>query len=237
MKDMIWKCLVVDDEPPAVKVMETYVGMAEGLQLAGSCNNAFEAMKLLKTEAVDLLFLDIQMPKLLGTGFLKTLPHPPKIIFTTAYKEYATEAFDLDAVDYLLKPISLERFLKAVNKLTNQASPVVDKAPVQEQSGFLYFRVQRKMVKVFLDDILYIESVKDYIKVVRSADKPLLVKGAITTMEAMLPVGSFVRIHRSFIVSVKHITAFTAQDVEIGKVEIPVGRLYQGALKKLGKEG
>ena len=110
---MIWKCLVVDDEPPAIKIIETYIGMAEGLQLAGSCHNAFEAMKLLRTETIDLLFLDIQMPKLLGTSFLKTLPHPPKVIFTTAYKEYASDAFDLDAVDYLLKPISLERFLKS----------------------------------------------------------------------------------------------------------------------------
>jgi len=229
--------VVVDDEPPAVKVIQKYVGLAEGLQLAGCCYNAFEAMKFLKTESVDLLFLDIQMPKLLGTGFLKTLSHPPKVIFTTAYKEYATEAFDLDAVDYLLKPISLERFLKAVNKLTNHGAAPVEKISVQDQSGFLYFRVQRKMVKVFLDDILYIESVKDYIKIYRSGDKPLLVKGAITTMEAMLPVVSFVRIHRSFIVSLKHITAFTAQDVEIGEVEIPVGRLYGGALKKLSKEG
>lgn len=233
---MIWKCLIVDDEPPAIKVIEKYVGLAGGLQLAGSCSNAFEAMKVLKTEAVDLLFLDIQMPKLSGTGFLKTLPHPPKVIFTTAYKEYATEAFDLDAVDYLLKPISLERFLKAVNKLTNHDAKPLERPVTTEQGGFLYFRAQRKMIKVFLDDILYIESMKDYIKIYRKDDKPLLVKGAITTLEAMLPVSSFVRIHRSFIVSVKNITAFTAQDVEIGEMEIPVGRLYQGALKKLAKE-
>lgn len=232
---MVWKCLIVDDEPPAVKVMETYVGMAEGLQLAGSCGNAFEAMKFLKAEPVDLLFLDVQMPKLSGTGFLKTLPHPPKVIFTTAYKEYASEAFDLDAVDYLLKPVSLERFLKAVNKLTHRSEPVEHGPPVTE-AGFLYFRSQRKMVKVFLDDILYIESLKDYVKLYRAADKPLLVKGSITTLEAMLPAASFVRIHRSFIVSVKHVTAFTAQDVEIGAVEIPVGRLYGTALKKLAKK-
>jgi DNA-binding LytR/AlgR family response regulator len=232
---MIWKCLVVDDEPPAVKVIEKYIGLAEGLQLAGSCSNALEAMKFLKTEAVDLVFLDIQMPKLSGTGFLKTLQHPPKVIFTTAYKEFATEAFDLDAVDYLLKPISLERFLKAVNKLTNRDAPL-DKPAAQDTGGFLYFRAQRKMIKVFLEDIMYIESLKDYIKIYRKSDKPLLVKQSITTLEAMLPVSSFVRIHRSFIVSVNAITAFTAQDVEIGKVEIPVGRLYGGVLKRLAKD-
>lgn len=230
---MTCKCLIVDDEPPAVKVIEKYVGMAEGLQLAGSCYNAFEAMKILKTEAVDLIFLDVQMPKLLGTGFLKTLSNPPKVIFTTAYKEYATEAFDLDAVDYLLKPVSLERFLKAVNKLTNQVVVPSEKIVVPEQNGFLYFRAQRKMIKVFLDDILYIESVKDYIKIYRRQDKPLLVKQAITTLEAMLPLSSFVRIHRSYIVSIDKITAFTAQDVEIDKVEIPVGRSYVETLKKL----
>ncbi|HZH94767.1 MAG TPA: LytTR family DNA-binding domain-containing protein [Flavisolibacter sp.] len=234
---MIWKCLIVDDEPPAIKVLEKYVGLAEGLQLAGTCANAFTAMTFLKAAPVDLIFLDIQMPKLSGIGFLKTLQHPPKVIFTTAYKEFAIDAFDLDAVDYLLKPVSLERFLKAVNKLTSPGASPVEKAVSSDQSGFLYFRSQRKMVKVFLDDILYIESVKDYIKIFRKEDKPLLVKGSITTLEAMLPVSFFVRIHRSFIVAVKHITAFTAQDVEIGDVEIPVGRLYGGALKKLGKEG
>ena len=233
---MIWKCLVVDDEPPAIKIIETYIGLAEGLQLAGSCQNAFEAIRLLKTETIDLLFLDIQMPKLLGTSFLKTLSHPPKVIFTTAYKEYATDAFDLDAVDYLLKPISLERFLKAVNKLNNREALPLEKARNQEQNGFLYFRAQRKMIKVFLDDILYVESVKDYIRIYRQNDKPLLVKQGMTTLEAMLPLSSFVRIHRSFIVSINKITAFTAQDVEIGQIELPVGRLYGGALKKLDKK-
>ena len=234
---MIWKCLIVDDEPPAVKVIEKYVGLVESLQLTGSCYNAFEAMKALKTGPVDLLFLDIQMPKLLGSGFLKTLTNPPKVIFTTAYKEYAIEAFDLDAVDYLLKPISLERFLKAVNKLTpHDVLPVENPTADLEQNGFLYFRAQRKMIKVFLQDILYIESVKDYIKIHRQDDKPLLVKQGMTTLEAMLPLSSFVRIHRSFIVSLSKITAFTAQDVEIGNIEIPVGRLYGGALKKLNNE-
>ena len=233
---MIWKCLVVDDEPPAIKIIETYIGLAEGLQLAGSCHNAFEAIRLLKAETIDLLFLDIQMPKLLGTSFLKTLSHPPKVIFTTAYKEYATDAFDLDAVDYLLKPISLERFLKAVNKLNNRDALPLEKATNQGQNGFLYFRAQRKMIKVFLDDILYVESVKDYIRIYRRGDKPLLVKQGMTTLEAMLPLSSFVRIHRSFIVSINKITAFTAQDVEIGQIELPVGRLYGGALKKLDKK-
>lgn len=233
---MTWKCLIIDDEPPAIKVIEKYIGLAEGLQLSGSCNNAFEAMKFLKAEPIDLLFLDIQMPKLSGTGFLSTLQHPPKVIFTTAYKEYATDAFELDAVDYLLKPISLERFLKAINKLNNyDAPPPPEKVVSTEGSGFLYFRAQRKMIKIFLDDILYVESVKDYIKIHRRNGNTLLVKQAITTLEAMLPVSSFVRVHRSFIVSLNAITAFTNQNVEIGQVEIPVGRFYAAVLKKLGQ--
>ena len=232
---MIWKCLIVDDEPPAIKIIETYIGLAEGLKLEGSCHNAFEAIKLLKAVPIDLLFLDIHMPKLLGTSFLKTLSHPPKVIFTTAYKEYATDAFDLDAVDYLLKPISLERFLKAVNKLTNREVPPSENAISHEQNGFVYFRAQRKMIKVFLDDILYVESVKDYVKIYRQDNSTLMVKQGITTLEAILPVSSFVRIHRSFIVATNKITAFTAQDVEIGQKELPVGRLYGGALKKLNR--
>jgi DNA-binding LytR/AlgR family response regulator len=158
-----------------------------------------------------------------------------KVIFTTAYKQFATDAFDLDAVDYLLKPISLERFLKAVNKLNNHDAVPSEKSTNQEQTGFLYFRAQRKMIKVFLDDILYVESVKDYIKIYRQGDSPLLVKQGMTTLEAMLPVSAFLRIHRSFIVAINKITAFTAQDVEIGQIELPVGRLYGGALKKLDK--
>jgi DNA-binding LytR/AlgR family response regulator len=169
------------------------------------------------------------MPKLLGTSFLKTLQHPPRVIFTTAYKEYATEAFDLDAVDYLLKPISFERFLKAVNKVTSavQVSPMVP----PDDAGFLYFRSERKMIKVFYADILYIESLKDYIRVYREGDAPLQVKQSISTLEAMLPKSTFVRIHRSFIVSIPKITAYTNYDVEIGKIEIPIGRQYASALR------
>lgn len=223
----------MDDEPPAITVLEKFVGMTDSLKLSGSCSNAIEALKWLKKEPVDLLFLDIQMPQLSGTSFLKTLSHPPKVIFTTAYKEYAMEAFDLDAVDYLLKPISLERFLKAVNKLTQGEPRQQEQASVPEKSGFVYFRVQRKMVKVYLDDIVYIESIKDYIKVYRESGPALIVKQSITTLEAMLPVSIFVRIHRSYIVSLQKITAFTAQDVEVGSTEIPIGRSYSGVLKHL----
>jgi DNA-binding LytR/AlgR family response regulator len=229
---MIWKCLIVDDEPPALKIIKSYIDLVENLSVVASCSNVLQAMEILKKEKVDLLFLDIQMPKLTGIGFVKTLPHPPKIIFTTAYKEYAVDAFDLDAVDYLLKPISLERFLKAVNKITN-SSTVTEQIMAPSKQGFLYFRSERKMVKVFLDDMVYIESLKDYIKIHRLADKPLMVKQSISTIEAMLPPDLFLRIHRSFIISINKVTAFTPHDVEIGTIEIPIGRQYNSNLKKL----
>ena len=229
---MIWKCIIVDDEPPALKIIKSYIDLVENLSIVALCSNALQAMEILKKEKVDLLFLDIQMPKLTGIGFIKTLAHPPKIIFTTAYKEYAVDAFDLDAVDYLLKPISLERFLKAVNKVTNSnygAEQTI--APVRQ--GFLYFRSERKMVKVFLDDMVYIESLKDYINIHRLADKPLMVRQSISTIEAMLPPDLFLRIHRSFIISINKVTAFTPHDVEIGNIEIPIGRQYNANLKRL----
>jgi DNA-binding LytR/AlgR family response regulator len=229
---MIWKCLIVDDEPPAIKIIKNYVELVADLSVIGTCSNVLQAMEILKKEKVDLLFLDIQMPKLTGIAFLKTLSHPPKVIFTTAYKEYALDAFDLDAVDYLLKPVSLERFLKAVNKVTN-THPEDSKEQSTVRQGFLYFRAERKMIKIFLEDMIYIESLKDYIRIHRVNNKPLTVKYSLATIEAMLPRDLFLRVHRSFIVSINKVTAFTPHDIEIGNIEIPIGRQYSSNLKKL----
>src|SRR5678809_1309552 len=164
------KCLVIDDEPLAREMLKQYIMGVESLELAGVCSNAIEAISILKDHPVDLLFLDIQMPQLLGTNFIRTLKSPPKVIFTTAYRKYAVEGFELDAVDYILKPISFERFLKAVNKVlqmnfNQEHSPSATKDKYAEPvNSFLYFRADRNMVKVFFSDILYIESLKDYIK-------------------------------------------------------------------------
>jgi len=231
------KCLLVDDEPPALSILEKYIAMVGQLEIVGKCSNAFQAMEVLQKKKVDLLFLDIQMPKLSGTSFLKTLNHPPKVIFTTAYKEYAADAFDLDAVDYLVKPVSLERFLKAINKVTKASLPEVEKELSPANNGFLYFRAERKMVKVFLEEIVYAESLKDYIKIYRASGKPLVVKQSMATLEAMLPEHLFVRVHRSFIVSIHKVTAFTSQDVEIAGIEIPIGRLYAASIQKLAATG
>jgi len=232
---MIWKCLIVDDEPLAIEVLKSHIKSITNLHLEGTCLNAFEAIDFLQEHQVDLLFVDIHMPKLMGTTFIRTLQNRPKVIFTTAHKEYAIEAFDLDAVDYLLKPISMERFLKSVNKLIHPELPKqdVDKILPETRSGFIYFRSSRKMVKLFYDEILYIESEKDYIKVIRKADPPLLVKQSITATEEMLPASLFVRVHRSFIVAKDKITAMTHHDIEIGKIEIPIGRLYRQEVLKI----
>ncbi|WP_222535702.1 LytR/AlgR family response regulator transcription factor [Pedobacter polysacchareus] len=230
------KCLLVDDELVSQKVLKQYISLVEQLELVGCCSNAFQAMEILKTEKVDLIFLDIQMPKLLGTSLIKTLQHPPKVIFVTAYPEYAVEAFELDAVDFLLKPISLERFLKAVNKAIDRGAVLDDRlrgAGVE----FICFRANRKTVKVFLEHIIYIESVKDYVKIYRDQESPLIVKHSLSALEAMLSPHSFLRIHRSFIVSIKRITAFTSYDVEIEGLELPIGRRFASQVKRLSLKG
>lgn len=232
------KCLIVDDEPLAIKVLETHIQNIVSLVITGSCYNAFEAMEILKNENIDIMFLDIQMPKLMGHEFLRTLRNPPKVIFTTAFKEYAIDAFELDAVDYLLKPITLERLLKAVNKISNiKIADVKEENNIIDNDGFVYFRADRKMIKAKYTDIIYVESMKDYIKIVRINNKPLLVKQSISSLEDILPLNLFLRIHRSYIVAINKITAFTNHDVEISGFELPIGRLYAHQVEKMIKAG
>jgi DNA-binding LytR/AlgR family response regulator len=230
-------CLVVDDEPPALMVIEKYIRAVALLQFAGQCNNAVDAFARLQGGGVDLLFLDIQMPFILGTDFIRTLVNPPKVIFTTAFREFAVEGFELDAVDYLLKPISFERFLKAVNKVMKLQLPVVDNflpdsAPKNEpETAFIILRADRRNLKVRFEDILFVESLKDYVKVV-TKDKVIVSKHSITTICDSLPPHLFVRIHRSFIVSIHKIISFTAELVQIGKYELPVSRSYRHEVER-----
>jgi len=230
-------CLIVDDEPLAIKVLEAHIANIPSLIISGTCSNAFAAIDILKQGKTDLMFLDIHMPKLLGHEFVRTLRTAPKVIFTTAYREYALDAFELDAVDYLLKPITLERLVKAVNKVSN--SIVIDQkdeTSIVNNEGFLYFRVDRKMIKVNYGEIVYVESLKDYVKIVRVAGKPLLVKQSISSLEEVLPANLFVRIHRSYIIALHKISAFTNHDVEIGGMEIPIGRLYAHQLTRMARD-
>lgn len=234
------RCLLVDDEPPALEILQSYAEAVDGLEIVGTCANAVQAFGVLQNQPVDVLFLDIKMPKLLGTDFVRSLRHPPKIIFTTAYREYALDGYDLDVVDYLLKPIAFERFLRAVSKLTRADAPATPPVPERETfapnaEAFLYFRADRKMVKVLTRDILFVESLKDYVKIVTTTGKPLVVKQTISALEAMLPAPQFVRTHRSFVVALDKISAYTPTHVEVAGQEVPVGRLFQKEVERAMK--
>ena len=233
------RCLIIDDEPPAREIIRRYVQEVPTLQLAGECANAIQALTVLQQQPVDLLFLDIRMPQLNGTDFIKTLKNPPKVIFTTAYSEYALEGYELDVVDYLMKPIRFDRFLKAVNKafptnaFTAETKPANAGVPEEKKNeSFVYFRADRKMVKVMLDDILYIESMKDYIKVF-TGNGVIITKQSISSVEAMLPDKLFMRTHRSFIVAINRIKSFTNELIEIDKTDIPIGKLYRNGVMKM----
>jgi DNA-binding LytR/AlgR family response regulator len=226
------RCLLVDDEPLAREVLKQHLSKVDALELAGTCANAMEAIDFLQKHHIDLLFLDIQMPQLLGTTFIRTLKNPPKVIFTTAFRKYAVEGFELDAVDYLLKPISFERFLKAVNKILQsdmapdgRPLPPLEK-PASAPVPFLYFRVNKKMVKVLINDILYIESLKDYIRIVTD-NRTVITKYVLSALEEILPHEEFLRIHKSYIVAIRKIDSYKTDTIEIGDHELPVGRLFK----------
>ena len=226
------RCLVVDDEPPARAVIKRYIADMPMLQLVGECANAIETMSYLQQHPVDLMFLDIRMPQLNGNEFLKILRHPPKVIFTTAYPDYAIEGYELDVVDYLLKPVQFERFVKAVHKATQVAvTEKPDTTPAAIQESFVYFRAERKMVKVMLHDILYIESMKDYVKVITEKGV-IITRQSISSVEEMLPDNLFLRTHRSFIVSLARIRSYTSELIEIDKTEVPIGKLFKNEVLK-----
>ena len=211
------------------------------LELAGICNSAVEAISLLQNRPVDLLFLDIQMPGMLGTNFIRTLNNPPKVIFTTAYRKFAVEGFELNAVDYLLKPISFDRFIMGVNKVLQlNLRPVNAGLPATETDSennhpFLYLRADRKMVKILFSDILFVESLKDYLKIV-TINKTIITRHSISSLEEMLPKKSFLRIHRSYIVAMDKIDSFNGETIDIAKIELPIGRLFKHDVSnQLGK--
>jgi len=224
------RCMIVDDEPLAREVIRRYIARVPFLQLIAECENAIRAMAVVQQQGIDLAFVDIRMPELLGTEWIKMLRHPPRIVLTTAYAEYALEGYELDVVDYLLKPIQFERFLKAVNKTVQQDQPEQPPAPhdppENRKESYLYFRTDRKMVKVMLDEIVYIEGMKNYIKII--TDKGIVItKNSMTAIEAMLPGTAFIRTHRSYIVSRAKISSFTGECIGIGKTEIPIGKLFK----------
>jgi len=231
----MYRCVIVDDEELARNLIQNHLNQLDDFEIVASCESAIEASKVLQQEQVDLLFLDIEMPVLRGTVFFKNLTHKPKVIFTTAYRDYALDGFELNAVDYLLKPITFGRFFKAIEnflalqptKTNQQSTPAI----ANHAPEFIFIRKDRKQVKVFFEDILYIESVKDYIKI-KLKDQNHLIKHSITSFQDQLD-SRFLRIHRSFIINKDKVTAYTKHDVEIEDIEIPIGERYKEVIKQL----
>jgi DNA-binding LytR/AlgR family response regulator len=230
----IIQCAIIEDEPLAQNILKKYIEDHPALKLVAICNNAEEGQKVLPRQNVELLFLDINLPKLSGISFLKTLPHPPLVIFTTAYPEYAVDGFELDAVDYLLKPFSFERFLKAANKAVQQLT----KKEMAEQvtPSFIFLKADKKVHKVSVDDILYIEAAGDYIKVVME-DGQHIVNDTLKSLQDELPPIQFIRVHKSFIISRNKIKFFEGNYVKVGNADIPIGNSYKEEISTRLKEG
>lgn len=229
-----YQCLIVEDEPLAAEVLKDYILQVPSLNLKGICNDAIFALEILEREQIDLIFLDIHLPKLKGLDFIKTLKHPPNIIITTAYHEYALKGYEHNVVDYLLKPVEFSRFLMAINKLrhgldSNEQGEAAKNSPERK---YLFFNVTKKKVKVYLDEILYIESLKEYIRIV-TPNNSIVTKFQLGQVEELLAKNNIIRIHRSFLVAKDKIQAYTATDVEINGKEIPIGRSYKEMVHSL----
>ncbi|GAB3700881.1 LytTR family DNA-binding domain-containing protein [Spirosoma flavus] len=233
---MAIRCFVLDDEPPATDLLKDYIGRLPDLQLVGLSNSPTQALLFLQQNPIDVLFLDIQMPRLTGFDLLRPLGYRPKVIFTTAFREYALDSYEFDVVDFLVKPISFERFLQSVGKIyrfipTTYAQPEPSE-PIRSAKDYQYFKVDKEMVKLDLDDILWIESLKDYVRI-HTLSGPLVSYLRISYLEEKLPPNRFARIHKSFIVALDHIQAISATYIRVNNEEIPVGRIYKAKLDEV----
>ncbi len=234
----IINCIIVDDEHIARDVLENHISRIDNIKIVATCKSALEAFNSINKECIDLIFLDINMPEISGLSFAKSINKNIKVIFTTAYREYAVDGFNLQAVDYLLKPISFERLLQAINKYLNENISVpsaITESKDVEQNDHFFVRSNRKMIKIKFDEIKYIESLSDYIKI-HLKEKTVLTRETISNIEAKLPQNNFLRIHRSYIISVANIHSYTNEEVEVYGVELPISRSYKDSvLNKLTK--
>ena len=232
------RCLIIDDEPLAIEVINTHLAQLSELELVASFANPVAALETLKREKIDVIFLDIEMPVLSGIDFIKNIAIAPKVIFTTAYRNYAIESYELDVVDYLLKPISFSRFLKSINKFKTLVQlPIAlnDESKEVPLDNHIYVNENKKFIKLEFDAITYVESMKDYVKI-HLSDKSVVTKETISSFSVKLPA-EFLRIHRSFIVNTKKVTAFTKVDVEINETELPIGSSYKESVMAFLKNG
>lgn len=223
-------CLIVEDEPLAAGLISDYIADIAGLTLKGVCYDALSAIEKLREEKIDLIFLDINLPKISGIEFLSTIKNKYHVIFTTAYHQYAIQGFELNAVDYLLKPVAFSRFMEAVQKVFGRTGHPLEGVRAPEKKHH-FFNSNRQMVKVFEDEILYIESIKDYVRI-QAADKKIVTKFRISELEKILDPLSFVRIHKSFIVNTGHILSYSPTGVQLPAIKLPVGRTFRSDLDR-----
>lgn len=231
----MYRCIIIDDEPIAIRVIRKHLSVFPNFEVVAECSNALEAMPILQKENIDLLFCDIQMPQITGVDFIRSLRHPPKVIFTTAYRDYAIDAFELNVVDYLLKPISFERFTKAINyfmELQTAVSAPENEGNENHSRDFIFLKADKKHYKVNLNDILYFESLGDYVIAYTGVQK-IVTKERIGHLANLLPPKKFIQIHRGYIASIDKIESIGAGFVEINDKKLPVGRNYKPELQQL----
>ena len=229
------RCVIVDDEPIAREILISFVEKTPNLELIKSCKNATEAIDVLQKETIDLFFLDINMPEITGLSLAKIINKKSKIIFTTAYRDYAADGFNLNVVDYLLKPIAFDRFLQAVQKVFELNTVIKTSEEKENNSDFMFVRADRKMIKITFDAILYIESLGDYLKIF-TKESSIITRETMGNLEAKLPVKKFIRTHRSFIISLSKITSYTNEFIEVKNKAIPMSRSYkESVLQKLAE--
>jgi DNA-binding LytR/AlgR family response regulator len=229
-------CIAIDDEPLALELLEDNISKVPYLQLQGAFSNPLEAMKYLQQQKVDLVFLDIQMPGITGLQFIQSIPQKPMFILITAYEKYALDGFNLDVIDYLVKPVSIERFMKACNKALelHELKTKQKESPAETQAEYFFINVDYSLLKVVYKDIKYIEGLKDYIKIhLNSTSKPIVARMSMKSIEEQLPASMFVRVQKSYIISKEYITAIRKNSIFIGNIEIPVGDNYRDALASL----
>lgn len=226
------KCLLVDDEPLAIKLLQHHFQHLDQFEVTATCQHAVKAHEILCSTPIDLMFIDIKMPQLSGIEFLRSLQHPPKTIITTAYREFALDGYELGVIDYLLKPITFDRFFKAIDRFRQAHLSAATAAPASPEMPYLFIKSGAHFHKLFTDDICYIESIRDYIKV-HTTQGTLMAKYKIGDLETEVSSKGLLRVHRSFIINLKKITAFSAQEIMIGKQAIPIGANYKAALRKV----
>jgi DNA-binding LytR/AlgR family response regulator len=233
------RCLIIDDEPLAIKLIRTHLGKLDSFEIAGECSNALKAIEFLKKEKIDLMFLDINMPEITGLDFLKSIPDPPYTIITTAYREYAIEGYDLDVVDFLLKPISFERFLKAVNRYCNRtrsSSKSSNFASEPQGKKYIYIQDGKNIFKLLSEDVIYLEGYGEYVKVI-TTNKTYMVRDSLIEFEHKLSEDNFLRVHKSYIVNLMKVTGFSTIHVLLKSMELPIGRIYREKVIKILKAG